>query len=181
MMSWPRNDADLGMCDHWVPLIRTGESATVEPHAPCGGSRCCAGPNTCDSELRSDAAACGLQVWPVPADGDCFWHALCVGTGKSSSKSAIRAYRKDVSAWLDAKKDFPAWQRAIVLSGDKGLADEVPEPLPLADDPSEAGGRGCGPELAPILLPGAPPLSPPEGTPAEDTKLSPLVRIIYDK
>ena len=115
VMRWPTDMAELSLCNHWVPLIRTGEPTHPTPHPPCAGRRCSVGEMYCDSELRCQAAAHGYMVWPVPADGDCFWHALMVWLGRSSNTQTILSFRKRVAAWLSAKAHDPAWQEAILL------------------------------------------------------------------
>ena len=155
----PLFDERLHLGGHWVPCLPCGSRAPRMPHPPCDGCLCGGSGLPCMSELRETMAPLGLQPLSVPLDGDCFVHSALALMGVRSEGPAgflhRVALRGRLADWLVARKHCKAWQRAVVMHGEAGLAAAIgakaaDKVLAAASGgPSPAGARDVGSAVAP--------------------------------
>ena len=81
------------------------------------------------SELTEALAPLDLTPFNIPCDGDCFVHTALVlmGVRHDGPPGLLQrnALRTKLADWLNARKGSEAWQRAIVLHGEHGLAADI--------------------------------------------------------
>ena len=131
---------------HFFPVFGFPVVMGAAPPAPCDGRACGSASNCCHCVASHQFQRRGKVPWPVPADGDCFWHACMWWLGIDSQSDGGDGRRMDQrhmaaafimqqaaamtvdSAWYKAVLRVQTWIEAPALVGEASALPQTPLP-----------------------------------------------------
>ena len=89
---------------HVYPIIEFLVHIGLQQIEPCDGRRCGEMSQFCLCFAKRELQSRGKSLWPVPADGDCFWHAfmwwLGIDTQGEGGMQRRMEYRQTTAAYI---------------------------------------------------------------------------------
>ena len=128
--------ADVGLCNHFVPIVRRPGGAVVGPcapaHPPCDGTMC-GGQlrDPCMAQLAAELAPHGFLPLENVCQGDCAIAIMDSWDGGDKSPVAIKRVRHALADALVQRRAEARWQTALALAGEAvAIADGHSLPAP---------------------------------------------------
>ena len=148
----PKSLADVPSCNHFMPLVHVDARASERPHSHCGGRRCGGSRGwPCISGLTEAVAPLGFLPWPVPGDGDCFFHSVLwlegqetLGVEGLAQRSQLR---RELAHLLGRQVHSALWSDMLPLLDEDAPIEAVPAPCPPVTTPVR-----IPPTPAPVLV-----------------------------
>ena len=111
----PTSEAELGLVNHFQPVIYIGPSEEADVHYPW---KCTCAGHLCQSPLDETLRSLGYMAWSVPADGKCLWHSLmwCLNLPSDGPQGSeeMKKMRAAASSYLFNNRHDPDLQQAVV-------------------------------------------------------------------
>ena len=124
-----RSIAEVGLVNHYLPLIDRGTYMRQTPaHPPCNGMLCSKLGDACMAQVTADVSTLGMFPVRSVTDGDCAFDTMLFLENAPRSTTARRAKRVLLSQYALDRKDDPNWRSSWIACGES--APELPESTP---------------------------------------------------